>query len=97
MTSGTFNIVKSVGTIDSNSFHLKGPGGESLCNNFELTAAGYSQTFYFNEGLINDGEPFKVCVTFLGADSKNCVDGLNHLGRHSESVFMNAPNIISKP
>jgi hypothetical protein len=34
----------------------------SICDNFELTAAGYSNTFYFNEGLINDGEPFKACI-----------------------------------
>jgi hypothetical protein len=76
---------------------ITGTGGESLCNTFELTAAGYSNTFYFNEGLINDGEPFTACITLLDADSKNCVDGLNHPGRHSESVLLKASNIVSKP
>ena len=67
---------------------------EKVFNNFELTAAGYANTFYFNEGLINDGEPFKACITLLDADSKNCVDGLNHLDRHSESVLLKAPNVV---
>jgi hypothetical protein len=72
---------------------ITGPGGESLCNNFELTAAGYSKIFYFNEGLINDGEPFKACVILLDANSIKCVTGVNHLGRHSESVTLKTPNV----
>ena len=40
------------------------------------------------------GEPFKACITLLDADSKNCVDGLSHPGRHSESVLLKAPNVV---
>jgi len=90
-------IVDVIGSGDGSHpsrITISGLGGESLCNNFELTAAGYANTFYFNEGLINDGEPFKACITLLDADSKNCVDGLNHLGRHSESVLLKAPNVV---
>jgi hypothetical protein len=43
------------------------------------------------------GERFETCVTLLDSIGKNCVDGLNHLGRcrHSKSVLLKGPNVIN--
>ena len=59
-----------------------------------LSVLSITDIEYFNEGSINDGEPFKACITLFDADSKNCADGLNHIDRQSESVLLKAPNVV---
>ena len=72
---------------------IAGQTGDTLCRNFDLTPAGQSILFYFYPGVINDREQFDACVTLLDTNSIKCVTGVNHLGRHSESVTLKAPNV----
>jgi K319-like protein len=70
---------------------VTGPSDESLCYDIELTTSGESILFYFYPGVIPDGQQFEACITLLGTNNKNCVNGLNHQGGQRESVQLNSP------
>ena len=71
--------------------NVTSPYGETPCHDIELTAAGQSILFYFNQGVIPNGQRFEACITLLDINNKICVNGLNHQGRQHESVQLHMP------